>query len=237
MRTAHRPCVPPVLVVEDDPHYGYFLMRCMRAHSFPAQLVTDGITALKVAVRERPRLVLLDLGLPGLHGFKVLRRLRGDPRTARGRVIVITASSDENGALWNAADALRADFFFRKTSSARTLLEAVNQQMSPRPPSSPGVPGLVLSRGLAAVDIPGQTIRVAGRDYPFASFKNLLLLAALLDHSEPVSAVSLLREVWPRGESLSVVGVTIARLRAELESLGVPLIVKATGYGYQLMKK
>lgn len=79
-----------VLVVDDDPEYGPFVVRALERIGIASTLAKDGITALKLARRRPPRLVLLDLTLPGLHGFQVLRSLRNDPRTVDARVIVIT---------------------------------------------------------------------------------------------------------------------------------------------------
>lgn len=226
-----RPHHASVLVVDDDPEYGPFVVRALERVGIASTLAKDGITALKLAKRRPPRLVLLDLTLPGLHGFQVLRSLRNDPRTVDSRVIIITGHDDPAQALRNAADALRANAFFSKTWGRETLLEFVLCELEVETPRKLS---LVLQRGCCGVDIGRRCVVMDKKEYEFASFKCLLLFAALLDYDEPVSPERLLREVWPRGESLSVVSVTVYRLNKELKTLGIPLAVKHAGHGYRL---
>jgi DNA-binding response OmpR family regulator len=221
----------PVLVVEDDPAYGPFVVRALEGIGIAVVLVKDGITALKLAKRRSPRLILLDLTLPGLHGFQVLRSLRHDPRTADTRVIVITGHDDPSQALSNASDALRANVFFSKSWGRATLLEYVQCELAAETPKRLE---MVFQRGCFGIDIGRQCVVMDGKEYEFASFKCLLLFATLLDLDGPVSQERLLRRVWPRGESLGVVAVTVYRLNKELKALGIPMTVKYAGHGYRL---
>jgi CheY-like chemotaxis protein len=56
----------------------------------------NGYAALEVAERFRPQVVLLELGLPGLHGCEVARRLRQDPETRTARIIAVTGHDQED---------------------------------------------------------------------------------------------------------------------------------------------
>lgn len=220
-----------VLVVDDDPGYGPFVIRALGAIGIAATLAKDGITALKLAKRRPPRVVLLDLTLPGLHGFQVLRSLRNDPRTADTRIIVITAHRDPDQALWNASDALKANAFFSKTWGRETLLGLVQCELVAETPKRMG---MVFTRGCFGINVARQCVIMDEKEYVFASLKCLFLFAALLEYEGPVSQERILREVWPRGESLGVVAVTVQRLKKELKTLGIPLTVKSVGHGYVL---
>ncbi len=80
-----------VLVVEDD-HTIRMLMRAvLEEHGHAVAEVCDGPTALELAQRERPDVVLLDLGLPGIDGFRVLEHLKSDPDLRSLPVIIVTA--------------------------------------------------------------------------------------------------------------------------------------------------
>jgi two-component system KDP operon response regulator KdpE len=208
-----------VLVVEDDPAYGPFVVRALERIGIGAVLVKDGIAALKLAKRRPPPLILLDLTLPGLHGFKVLRSLRNDPRTVDTRVIVITGHSDPEQALLNASDALRANAFFSKASDRETLIDCVRWVLEAETPQTIGT---VVMRGCIGINIARQCVMMDGKEYFFTSLKCLCLFATLLDHDGAVSPERLLRQVWPRGESVGVVAVTVQRLRKEFEEARLP---------------
>ena len=74
-------------------------------------------------VREMPVVVLLDLKIPRLHGFEVLRRLRTDPRTQGLAVIIVTSSWDGEDLLRGYS--LKADGFISKTAGFEKLVEAL----------------------------------------------------------------------------------------------------------------
>lgn len=80
-----------VLVVEDNLDAVHALAMLVRDMGHHVQFAINGYAALEIARHFRPRIVLLDLGLPGMDGFELCRRLKRDPATADARVIVITA--------------------------------------------------------------------------------------------------------------------------------------------------
>ncbi|MBI5594999.1 MAG: response regulator [Elusimicrobia bacterium] len=229
--------VPPRLdraavpIVDDDRNYGPFLIKALASIGVGSTLVIDGISALKTAMAIRPRLVLLDLNLPALHGFQVLRSLRNDRRTADTRIIMITAEQDLNRSLWNASDALRANGFFTKAWDWKMLMAMTRHELSAKVPSRMG---LVLDKDGIGIDVPKQSVVVDGRDCLLRSRVCLFLFAALLDHDGPASPEHLLRQVWPRGESLGLVATTAHRLKKRLKALGIPVTVKKVELGYQL---
>lgn len=81
-----------ILVVDDDETLRMLLMRQLASAGYEVCSAADAIAAVSTAVRERPDLVLLDLGLPGGNGGVVLDRLRSLPATAMAAVVVITGS-------------------------------------------------------------------------------------------------------------------------------------------------
>jgi CheY-like chemotaxis protein len=81
-----------ILVVDDDESLRLLLVRQLMTAGYDVCAAGDAIAAVSTAVRERPDLVLLDLGLPGGNGRVVLERLRGLPATAAASVVVITGS-------------------------------------------------------------------------------------------------------------------------------------------------
>src|SRR5687768_15302385 len=79
-----------VLIAEDDMANRALLARLLERAGYRSIAVADGRDALRAAMEEDPALVLLDIGLPGLSGLDVCRRLRADPRTVALPIILVT---------------------------------------------------------------------------------------------------------------------------------------------------
>jgi DNA-binding response OmpR family regulator len=80
-----------IMVVDDDPDLRHALSIRLRANQFDIVKVCDGYSAIALAQKERPNLIILDLGLPAGDGFVVLKNLRQYPALADIPVIVLTA--------------------------------------------------------------------------------------------------------------------------------------------------
>jgi PAS domain S-box-containing protein len=80
----------PVLVVDDDVDAADSLALLLRLSGYEARVAYSGATALQTAVEHRPEAVILDLGLPGMDGYELGRRLRQHPQMAAVRLIALT---------------------------------------------------------------------------------------------------------------------------------------------------
>jgi class 3 adenylate cyclase len=83
-----------VLVVDDDPDMAALLARLLRKEGMAVDTVHDGDAALVNAMSSAPDLILLDVMLPGLSGFEVCERLKGDEATALIPIVLVTALED-----------------------------------------------------------------------------------------------------------------------------------------------
>ena len=117
-----------VLVAEDDPLLVALLRATFRGTDLRLLEATTGNEALAVARAERPDLVLLDLGLPGLDGHEVCRLLKGDPATAGIPVLMLTARTGPEDRQ-RAAD-VGADGYVTKPFSPRALVSTVRQWLA-----------------------------------------------------------------------------------------------------------
>ena len=79
-----------ILLVEDDPFLAGLLERSFTKEGFIYELASDGETGLAKAKSMEPDLILLDLVLPGIDGYEVLRRLKADPKLAQYPVIILS---------------------------------------------------------------------------------------------------------------------------------------------------
>lgn len=82
-----------VLVVEDHPINMKLATDLLTFNGFQVLQARDGETALQLLATQIPSLVLLDIGLPGLDGLEVFRRIKADPRLAGVPVVALTASA------------------------------------------------------------------------------------------------------------------------------------------------
>ncbi|MBE0476380.1 MAG: response regulator [Coriobacteriia bacterium] len=84
-----------VLIADDNRHIRLLVSAALRTAGYELIEAADGEAAIEAAVRERPDLVLLDVVMPKLDGFEVLRFIRKRPETAGCRVIMLTAEGTE----------------------------------------------------------------------------------------------------------------------------------------------
>jgi two-component system, cell cycle response regulator DivK len=80
-----------ILYVEDNEDNVYMLVRRLRRHGFEVVVARDGAQGVEAARRERPDLVLMDLGLPVLDGWEATRRLKGAAETRAVPVVALSA--------------------------------------------------------------------------------------------------------------------------------------------------
>jgi DNA-binding response OmpR family regulator len=113
-----------VLIVEDDADIRGLLNMRLRQHAFETAFATDGMTALSIARKEEPDLILLDLGLPAGDGFTVMERMKSIASLAAVPVVVITAR-DATGN-YDRAVAAGAAAFVQKPIDFDELLAKIN---------------------------------------------------------------------------------------------------------------
>src|SRR5690606_35430984 len=88
-----------ILLVEDSPDAAESLVMLLRLKGHRVRAVGDGLAALAAARAERPDLMLVDIGLPGIDGYEVARRLRGEPARIGGLPVALTGyGRDEDRA-------------------------------------------------------------------------------------------------------------------------------------------
>jgi two-component system KDP operon response regulator KdpE len=114
---------PKILIVDDDPDLRRGLKLRLRANHYETFQASDGYSAIAVAQKEHPDLIVLDLGLPAGDGYVVLERLQESDALADIPVIVLTcrdAESNEQRALQAGAIA-----FFQKPADNNELLGVI----------------------------------------------------------------------------------------------------------------
>ena len=115
-----------VLVVDDDPTVRNVLSTLLGFEGVDVSMAEDGVSALAMAQRLRPDVVLLDVNLPGKDGYAVCRELKD--RAAGERVVMITGRAAREDEL--AGLAAGADAFLRKPFSPLELIETVRTSVN-----------------------------------------------------------------------------------------------------------
>lgn len=121
-----------ILIVDDDPDLRQALRLRLRANHYETINAVDGYSAIAQAYKERPNLIILDLGLPAGDGFVVLERLQSDDKLSTIPVIVLSArdpQSSEKRALQSGAAA-----FFQKPADNTELLNVIRTTLSQAQP-------------------------------------------------------------------------------------------------------
>jgi CheY-like chemotaxis protein len=85
-----------VLVVEDSLDSVHSLVLMLRSMGHEVEYAINGYAALEIAKRMQPEFVFLDLGLPGLSGIEVCKRMRADPALTGARIIAVTAYTQDD---------------------------------------------------------------------------------------------------------------------------------------------
>ncbi|MGI5994831.1 MAG: response regulator transcription factor [Saccharomonospora viridis] len=177
--------VSVVLLAEDDPAIAEPLSRALRREGYEVTVVADGPSALDTAAQDRIDLLVLDLGLPGMDGLEVCRRLRATDRTLP--VLMLTARTDEVDFVVG-LDA-GADDYVAKPFRLAELLARIRALLRRRAPE-------VLESGGVRMDVSARVVTVDGCEVALANKEFELLRVLLAKAGQVVSREEILSEVW-----------------------------------------
>jgi two-component system, OmpR family, response regulator MprA len=217
-----------VLIVEDDADIADVLRRSLRNEGYEVRTSADGIEALDVAAGFVPDLVVLDLGLPGLDGVEVCRRLRSDGDVP---ILMLTAraeTEDRVTGLDSGADDYLVKPFERKELLAR--IRALLRRRPPRGAASLEVGDLTLNPDTREVRRGEREIELTNREFELLEF-------LMRNERLVVSRERLLDEVWGYDPmaATNTIDVFISNLRRKLEADEEPrLLHTKRGAGYVL---
>ena len=202
-----------VLVIEDNRDLAFGLRNNLEIEGYTVEVAADGASGLARAHASAPDLIVLDLMLPGLDGFRVLRRLR---RSGLGMpVLILTARGEE-------ADKVRglrlgADDYVTKPFGLLELLARVEALLR----RARGRDDAAKRRcfGTVTVDTAARTVTRDGSPVALAPKELDLLLSLLARRGAVASRETLMADVWQYSEGVvsRTVDTHIAELRRKLE--------------------
>jgi DNA-binding response OmpR family regulator len=218
-----------LLLVEDDPSIGALVTAYLEQTGYRVAWARSGEEALSSFERVRPRLVILDIGLPGQDGFDVCRELRARSPVP---VLMLTARDEEVDRV--AGLEVGADDYVTKPFSPRELAARVKAvlrrtEQAPQRASRLELGDVVLDPDAREVTVAGEPIELTGKEFD--------LLAYLLENAGiVVSRDQLLDRVWGMSYAggTRTVDVHVAQLRRKL---GRPEAIRTfRGSGYKAVR-
>lgn len=114
-----------ILLVDDEPYIVLLLETRLRAEGYEVVSAIDGLTALEMAKKEKPDLMILDLMLPKMDGYKVCGLLKKDARYARIPILMFTARAQEEDQ--RLGTEVGADAYLTKPFEPQALLAKVHE--------------------------------------------------------------------------------------------------------------
>jgi two-component system, OmpR family, copper resistance phosphate regulon response regulator CusR len=216
-----------ILIVEDEARIASFLEKGLRANGFATTVATDGDQGAALARTGRYDLLILDIGLPGIDGFQVLRELREAGSALP--VVILTARDSVQDTVAGLEGG--ADDYITKPFRFEELLARVRVRL--RGDHAPEE--TVLKAGAAALDLRTRRLSVEGIDVDLSAREFALAEMFFRHPGQVLSREQLLSQVWgydfdPRS---NVVDVYVGYLR---KKLGKKRIASVRGMGYRLEK-
>lgn len=220
-----------ILLAEDEPRIASFITRGLQSHEFTVSTTANGQEALNWALFGDFDLMVLDIGLVGIDGFEVLRRLRG----GGSNLPVIALTARDSIADTVAGLEGGADDYMAKPFSLEELLARIRLRLRQRPATFELGAMTSLTAGDVTLDIRARTALRAGRTIELSA-REFSLLEMLVSHAGQVlSREQMLSGVWgyDYDPGSNVVEVYVRNLRRKL---GDDVIETVRGMGYRLRK-
>jgi len=216
-----------VLVVEDEPAIADLLRMYLSREGFQVLVETDGKAALAAVTDHRPSCILLDVGLPGMDGIEICRRLRAEQDWTP--VLFCTARDDEVDRVLGLE--MGADDYITKPFSPREVVARVKAVV--RRARGPQAQTQTVRIGKVEMDPMTRRCTVAGRPVELTATEFDLLFYLMTHPDQIFSRDQLLSEVWGYAAMVNTrtVDVHVAQLRGKLGEFNIIRTVRGVGYG------
>jgi DNA-binding response OmpR family regulator len=213
-----------VLIIDDEVRLARHIVSALTAEGHNPVAVHDGQAGLDLAVEENFDLIVLDVGLPRLDGFEVLRRLRGCKISTR--VLMLTARGEVSDRV--AGLELGADDYLAKPFAMQELLarvRALSRRYSDEPVLQLQVADLV-------INLADQSIHRAATAIELSSRELTLLKVLMREPGRVFTRTELCERVWEREHEydMKLVEVFVGRLRKKLGDPSLIHTVRHLGY-------
>jgi two-component system response regulator MtrA len=211
-----------ILLVEDNDDLAFGLRRTLEGEGYDVSVAADGPSGIRSGLAQRPDLVILDVMLPGVDGFGVLRALRDGGMAAP--VLMLTARGDEtdkvHGFRLGADDYVTKPFGLSElVARVGALLRRTRTAEVPNASHAADVPAEALGFDDVLIDPRARVVTKRGERVALTPKEFDLLLAFVRRPGVVLSRVALLRDVWGHAADVMTrtVDIHVAELRRKLE--------------------
>jgi len=220
-----------ILIVDDEPAIRRFLRTSLTAQDFAIVEAENGAAALAAIARDKPDLVVLDLGLPDMDGIEIVRRVRAAGDLP---IVILSVRDDERGKV--AALDLGADDYVTKPFGMEELIARVRTALRHRFQAQGETP--LFAAGDLSVDLVRRVVKLRGQEIKLPP-REYDVLRLLVTHAGKVlTHRQMLTQVWgpAHAEDTQYLRVAIRSLRQKLEPdpARPTHILTEAGVGYRL---
>lgn len=219
-----------IMVVDDEPPIRKLLRVGLAAEGYAIAEASNARTAIEEVARDKPDLILLDLGLPDMSGHDLLARWRGEGLDLP--IVILSSRTDEAGIV--RALELGADDYVTKPFGMKELVARIRVALRHRLQQQGEKP--VFQTGDLSVDLVKRIVRVGGAEVKLSP-KEYDILRILVQHAGKVLTHRyLLEQVWGGSTDVQYLRVYVRQLRQKIERTPdqPQYITTETGVGYRL---
>ncbi len=224
-----------ILIVEDEPTLAEAIAYALKREGFQTLVAADGQTGLRMALMEKPDLVVLDLMLPKLDGWEICRTLRAKSTVP---ILILTARSEEHEKVLGLE--LGADDYVVKPFSMRELIARIRALLR-RAKRLPSIEEPeILQSGNLTLYVTEHRAELEGKELLLAPREFALLKVLMLNKGRVLSREQLLELAWGHKEFIDphTVDVHVHWLREKIEPdpKNPTRIVTVRGVGYRFVE-
>ena len=219
-----------VLVIDDEKDLLELVRYNLEKEHLDVITATDGQSGLDIGLRHKPDLVLLDLMMPGMNGLEVCKQLRGDARTRRVPIIMLTAKAAETDKIVGLE--MGADDYITKPFSVRELLARVRAVLRRAAPEAAEED--VIKRGQLTLDVARHEVTWAGQKITLTATEFRILEFLVSRPNRVNSRDDIINGALDRDQSIydRTIDVHITALRKKLGG-GARHVLTVRGFGYK----
>jgi two-component system, OmpR family, response regulator len=219
-----------LLIVEDDPNILELLAASLRFAGFDVCTAKSGLDAVTAVQRHRPDLVVLDVMLPDLDGFEIVRRLRGGG--VHVPVVFLTARDETEDKIRGLT--IGGDDYVTKPFSLEELIARIRSVLRRAGLAEPESSRMTFED--IELDEDAHEVSRAGEVVDLTATEYRLLRYLMLNPRRVLTRAQLLEHVWEYdfGGDARVLETYVSYLRKKLDRHGPPLIHTVRGVGYAL---
>lgn len=205
-----------VLVVEDNANLAFGLTRSLESEGYEVEAAEDGLRGFEMARAGNPDLVVLDLMLPSMDGYTILKKLRAEGKNVP--VLILTARGEEADKVFGFR--LGADDYVTKPFSLSELLARVQAILRRAKAAEKNEDGSAIEEfGEVSINTLARSVKKGGAEVALTPKEFDLLLTLVRRRGAVASRLELLKEVWGHQAEVMTrtVDIHIAELRRKLE--------------------